>query len=285
MKLVRHGERGAERPGLIDESGVIRDLSDLIPDIGGATLLAPQLNQLRSLNARGLPAVPAGERLGSPVADVGKIICVGLNYHDHAEESGMKVPDEPVLFTKAVSAINGPNDTVVLPKNASKGDWEVEMVAVIGRQASYVEPDEALDYVAGYCLGNDVSERAFQLEGSGQWLKGKSCDTFAPIGPWLVTTDEITDPHALDIWLDVNGVRYQDSNTGLMIFSVAEIISFITRFMSLQPGDLVFTGTPPGVGMGQNPQVWLQPGTELRCGITGLGEQQQQVASCEDHDG
>ncbi len=285
MKLVRHGERGAERPGLIDESGVIRDLSDLIPDIGGATLLAPQLNQLRSLNARGLPAVPAGERLGSPVADVGKIICVGLNYHDHAEESGMKVPDEPVLFTKAVSAINGPNDTVVLPKNASKGDWEVEMVAVIGRQASYVEPDEALDYVAGYCLGNDVSERAFQLEGSGQWLKGKSCDTFAPIGPWLVTTDEITDPHALDIWLDVNGVRYQDSNTGLMIFSVAEIISFITRFMSLQPGDLVFTGTPPGVGMGQDPQVWLQPGTELRCGITGLGEQQQQVASCEDHDG
>jgi len=285
MKLVRHGERGAERPGLIDESGVIRDLSDLIPDIGGATLLAPQLNQLRSLDARGLPAVPAGARLGSPVADVGKIICVGLNYHDHAEESGMKVPDEPVLFTKAVSAINGPNDTVVLPKNASKGDWEVEMVAVIGRQASYVEPDEALDYVAGYCLGNDVSERAFQLEGSGQWLKGKSCDTFAPIGPWLVTTDEITDPHALDIWLDVNGVRYQDSNTGLMIFSVAEIISFITRFMSLQPGDLVFTGTPPGVGMGQNPQVWLQPGTELRCGITGLGEQQQQVASCEDHDG
>jgi len=284
MKLVRHGERGAERPGLIDESGVMRDLSGLIPDIGGATLLPPQLNQLRSLNARGLPAVPAGTRLGSPVADVGKIICVGLNYHDHAEESGMKVPDEPVLFTKAVSAINGPNDTVVLPKNASKGDWEVEMVAVIGRQASYVDPDEALDYVAGYCLGNDVSERAFQLEGSGQWLKGKSCDTFAPIGPWLVTTDEITDPHALDIWLDVNGVRYQDSNTGLMIFSVAEIISFITRFMSLQPGDLVFTGTPPGVGMGQNPQVWLQPGTELRCGITGLGEQQQQVASCEDRD-
>jgi 2-keto-4-pentenoate hydratase/2-oxohepta-3-ene-1,7-dioic acid hydratase in catechol pathway len=284
MKLVRHGERGAERPGLIDESGVIRDLSGLIPDIGGATLLPPQLNQLRGLDARGLPAVPAGARLGSPVADVGKIICVGLNYHDHAEESGMKVPDEPVLFTKAVSAINGPNDTVVLPKNASKGDWEVEMVAVIGRQASYVEPAEALDYVAGYCLGNDVSERAFQLEGSGQWLKGKSCDTFAPIGPWLVTTDEITDPHALDIWLDVNGVRYQDSNTGLMIFSVAEIISFITRFMSLQPGDLVFTGTPPGVGMGQNPQVWLQPGTELRCGITGLGEQQQQVASCEDRD-
>jgi 2-keto-4-pentenoate hydratase/2-oxohepta-3-ene-1,7-dioic acid hydratase in catechol pathway len=284
MKLVRHGERGAERPGLIDESGVIRDLSGLIPDFGGATLLPPQLNQLVGLNARGLPAVPAGARLGSPVADVGKIICVGLNYHDHAEESGMKVPDEPVLFTKAVSAINGPNDTVVLPKNASKGDWEVEMVAVIGRQASYVEPAEALDYVAGYCLGNDVSERAFQLEGSGQWLKGKSCDTFAPIGPWLVTTDEITDPHALDIWLDVNGVRYQDSNTGLMIFSVAEIISFITRFMSLQPGDLVFTGTPPGVGMGQNPQVWLQPGTELRCGITGLGEQQQQVASCEDRD-
>jgi len=284
MKLVRHGERGAERPGLIDESGAIRDLSAVIPDISGATLSPSQLDELCSLFIQDLPSIPLGTRLGPPVAEVGKIICVGLNYHDHAEESGMEVPDEPVLFTKAVSAINGPNDTVVLPKNASKGDWEVEMVAVIGRQASYVEPDEALNYVAGYCLGNDVSERAFQLEGSGQWLKGKSCDTFAPIGPWLVTNDEITDPHALDIWLDVNGVRYQDSNTSLMMFSVAEIISFITRFMSLQPGDLVFTGTPPGVGMGQNPQVWLQPGAEMRCGITGLGEQQQQVVSWEDRD-
>ena len=282
MKLVRHGERGAERPGLIDEGGVIRDLSAVIPDINRATIAPSQLKELRSLLVRGLPAVPAGARLGPPVADVGKIICVGLNYHDHAEESGMEVPDEPVLFTKAVSAINGPNDTVVLPKNASKGDWEVELVAVIGREASYVEADEALDYVAGFCLGNDVSERAFQLEGSGQWLKGKSCDTFAPIGPWLVTTDEITDPHALNIWLDVNGVRYQDSNTSLMMFSVAEIISYISRFMSLQPGDLVFTGTPPGVGLGKNPQVWLQPGAEMRCGITGLGEQQQRVVAWED---
>ena len=282
MKLVRHGERGAERPGLIDEGGVMRDLSAVIPDINRATIAPSQLKELRSLLVRGLPAVPAGARLGPPVADVGKIICVGLNYHDHAEESGMEVPDEPVLFTKAVSAINGPNDTVVLPKNASKGDWEVELVAVIGREASYVEADEALDYVAGFCLGNDVSERAFQLEGSGQWLKGKSCDTFAPIGPWLVTTDEITDPHALNIWLDVNGVRYQDSNTSLMMFSVAEIISYISRFMSLQPGDLVFTGTPPGVGLGKNPQVWLQPGAEMRCGITGLGEQQQRVVAWED---
>jgi 2-keto-4-pentenoate hydratase/2-oxohepta-3-ene-1,7-dioic acid hydratase in catechol pathway len=282
MKLVRHGERGAERPGLIDESGVIRDLSAVITDINRATLAPSQLEKLRGLFIQGLPAVPEGVRLGPPVADVGKIICVGLNYYDHAEESGMEVPDEPVLFTKAVSAINGPNDTVVLPKYASKGDWEVEMVVVIGREASYVEPDEALDYVAGFCLGNDISERAFQLEGSGQWLKGKSCDTFAPIGPWLVTNDEITDPHALDIWLDVNGVRYQDSNTSLMMFSVAEIISFISRFMSLQPGDLVFTGTPPGVGMGQNPQVWLQPGADLRCGITGLGEQQQRVVTWED---
>ena len=196
----------------------------------------------------------------------------------------MEVPDEPVLFTKAVSAINGPNDTIVLPKNASKGDWEVELVAVIGREASYVEPGEALDYVAGFCLGNDISERAFQLEGSGQWMKGKSCDTFAPIGPWLVTTDEITNPHALNIWLDVNGVRYQDSNTNLMIFTVAEIISFISRFMSLQPGDLIFTGTPPGVGLGKNPQVWLQPGAEMRCGITGMGEQQQHVVAWEDRD-
>jgi ureidoglycolate lyase len=284
MKLVRHGERGAEHPGLIDKNGVIRDLSAVIPDINRATIAPSQLDELRSLLVQALPAVPAGARLGPPVADVGKIICVGLNYHDHAEESGMDVPDEPVLFTKAVSAINGPNDTIVLPKNASKGDWEVELVAVIGREASYVEPGEALDYVAGFCLGNDISERAFQLEGSGQWMKGKSCDTFAPIGPWLVTTDEITNPHALNIWLDVNGVRYQDSNTNLMIFTVAEIISFISRFMSLRPGDLIFTGTPPGVGLGKNPQVWLQPGAEMRCGITGLGEQQQRVVAWEDRD-
>lgn len=284
MKLVRHGKRGAERPGLIDESGMIRDLSAVVADISGETLNPAQLKELRQLLQEDLPAVPAETRLGPPVAMVGKIICVGVNYRAHAKESNQEVPDEPVLFTKAVSAINGPNDAIMLPRNSSKADWEVEMVAVIGREASYVQPDEALDYLAGFCLGNDVSERAFQLEGSGQWLKGKSCDTFAPIGPWLVTADEITDLHALNIWLEVNGVRYQDSNTGLMIFSVAEIISFISRFMSLQPGDLVFTGTPPGVGLGQNPPVWLQPGVEIRCGITGLGEQRQRVVAWQDRD-
>lgn len=284
MRLVRHGQRGHECPGLIDEDDVIRDLSGKIPDINGLTLSPSRLKEIRSLDSHCLPALPAGTRLGPPVAEVGKIVCVGLNYRDHAEESKMEIPDEPVLFTKAVSAINGPNDTIILPQKATKGDWEVEMVAVIGRLASYVEPEEAMDYVAGFCLGNDVSERSFQLEGSGQWLKGKSCDTFAPIGPWLVTTDEIIDPHSLNIWLDVNGVRNQDSNTGLMIFSVAEIISFISRFMSLHPGDLVFTGTPPGVGMGQNPQVWLKPGDHMRGGISGLGEQQQRVVAWEDRD-
>jgi 2-keto-4-pentenoate hydratase/2-oxohepta-3-ene-1,7-dioic acid hydratase in catechol pathway len=258
---------------------MIRDLSGVISDICGATLAPGQLHKLRQLDLGTLPLVPAGVRLGPPVSAVGKMVCVGLNYHAHAEESKMSVPDEPVLFTKAISAINGPNDAVVLPKGASKGDWEVELVAVIGRRASYVEVDEALDYVAGFCVGNDVSERAFQLEGTGQWLKGKSFDTFAPVGPWLVTRDEIPDPHALDIWLEVDKVRYQDSHTSQMMFSVAEIISFISRFMSLQPGDMVFTGTPPGVGLGQNPQVWLQPGATMRCGISGLGEQQQRVVS------
>jgi len=282
MKLVRFGERGKERPGLIDRDGVLRDLSGVISEIDGMALAPAQLAMLAALETESLPAVTTDVRLGPPVASVGKIICVGLNYHDHAEESGMDVPDEPVLFTKATSAINGPNDPVVLPKGASKGDWEVEMVAVIGRRASNVTEQEALDYVAGLCLGNDVSERAFQLEGSGQWLKGKSCDTFAPIGPWLVTTDEIPDPHSLDIWLEVDGHRYQDSNTGLMMFKVAEIIAFISRFMSLCPGDLVFTGTPPGVGLGQVPQVWLHPGATMRCGVSGLGEQRQTVLAWED---
>jgi 2-keto-4-pentenoate hydratase/2-oxohepta-3-ene-1,7-dioic acid hydratase in catechol pathway len=284
MKLVRHGDRGLEHPGLIDDDGVIRDLTGVVPDINGATLVPAQLAELRQLRPQTLPIVSAGTRLGPPVTHVGKIICVGLNYHAHAEESGMEVEDEPVLFTKATSAIAGPTDLIVLPKGATKGDWEVELVTVIGQRASNVETAAALDYVAGFCLGNDVSERAFQLEGSGQWMKGKSCDTFAPIGPWLVTRDEIPDPHALDIWLEVDGVRFQNSNTRLMMFGVAEIISFISRFMSLLPGDLVFTGTPPGVGMGQNPPVWLRPGCSMRCGINGLGEQQQRVVAFEDRD-
>jgi len=277
MKLVRFGEVGAERPGLIDDDGVIRDLSAVVKDIDGSTITPSKLKELSGINPKDLPAVPSDTRLGPPVNAVGKIICVGLNYHEHAEESDMAVPDEPILFTKATSSINGPYDPVVLPKSASKGDWEVEMVAVIGKRASYVEVDDAMDHIAGFCLGNDISERAFQLEGTGQWLKGKSCDTFAPIGPWLVTRDELPNPGSLDIWLEMNGQRYQDSNTGLMMFGVAEIVSFISRFMSLMPGDLVFTGTPPGVGMGQNPPVWLRAGAELRCGITGLGEQRQDV--------
>ena len=277
MKLVRFGEAGAERPGLVDDDGVIRDLSAIVTDIDGSTISPSQLEKLQNVSPKDLPAAPSGTRLGPPVNGVGKIICVGLNYHEHAEESHMAVPDEPILFTKATSSINGPFDPVVLPRGASKGDWEVEMVAVIGKRASYVEVEDAMDHIAGFCLGNDISERAFQLEGTGQWLKGKSCDTFAPIGPWLVTLDELPDPGSLDIWLEMNGQRYQDSNTGLMMFGVAEIVSFISRFMSLMPGDLVFTGTPPGVGMGQNPPVWLKPGAELRCGVTGLGEQRQDV--------
>lgn len=279
MKLVRFGPQGAERPGLIDDTGAIRDLSAVIPDINGTTLAPSQLETLRTVNPAELPIVAAGTRLGPPVAGVGKLICVGLNYHLHAEEAGMAAPDEPVLFCKATSAIHGPNDTIILPKGSAKADWEVELVAVIGKKANYVEVDDALNHVAGFCLGNDISERAFQLEGTGQWLKGKSCDTFAPIGPWLVTRDEMADPNGLDIWLEVNGKRYQDSNTGLMMFSVAEIISFISQFMSLLPGDLVFTGTPPGVGLGQKPPVWLQAGEELHCGITGLGEQRQSVVN------
>jgi 2,4-diketo-3-deoxy-L-fuconate hydrolase len=277
MKLVRFGKAGDESPGLVDDDGVIRDLSAIVSDIDGSTITASQLEKLRSVNPQDLPAAPPGSRLGPPVNGVGKIICVGLNYHEHAVESDMAAPNEPILFTKAISSINGPFDPIVLPKGASKGDWEVELVAVIGKRASYVEAENAMDHIAGFCLGNDISERAFQLEGTGQWLKGKSCDTFAPIGPWLVTRDELQDTASLDIWLEMNGQRYQDSNTSLMMFGVAEIISFISRFMSLMPGDLVFTGTPPGVGMGQNPPVWLKAGAELRSSVTGLGEQRQIV--------
>lgn len=277
MKLVRFGAAGAERPGLVDDEGIIRDLSAIITDIDGSTISPSQLEKLHNVNSKDLPAAPPGTRLGPPVNGVGKIICVGLNYHEHAKEADMSVPDEPILFTKATSSINGPFDPVVLPKGASKGDWEVELVAVIGKRANYVAVEDAMDHVAGFCLGNDISERAFQLEGTGQWLKGKSCDTFAPIGPWLVTLDELPDPGSLDIWLEMDGHRYQGSNTSLMMFGVAEIISFISHFMSLMPGDLVFTGTPPGVGMGQKPSVWLKAGSVLRCGVTGLGEQCQDV--------
>lgn len=281
MRLVRYGEQGSEAPGILDADGVIRDISDYVDDIHGDALASQILDTFKALDLSTLIAVEGHPRLGPPVANVGKIICVGLNYRAHAEESNLEIQDEPVLFTKATSAIIGPTDTVILPKGASKADWEVELVAVIGSRASYVETAEAMNYVAGFCVGNDLSERAFQLQGSGQWLKGKSADTFAPIGPWLVTTDEVCGDDGLDIWLEVDGRRYQNSNTRLMMFGVAEIVSYISGFMTLMPGDLVFTGTPPGVGLGQEPQVWLQPGSQMRCGITGLGEQNQSVVAWE----
>lgn len=278
MKLVRYGDRGAERPGLIDAAGILRDLSGEIDDVRAELLDPAVLVELGNLDPQSLPEVNGSPRIGAPVSGIGKIICVGLNYTEHAEESRMEVPDEPVLFMKATSAINGPYDDLVLPRGAAKADWEVELVAVIGTRASYVTVENALQHVAGYCVGNDVSERAFQLEHGGQWLKGKSADTFAPIGPWLVTSDEVSGIDS-DIWLEVDGVRQQESSTSNMIFGVAEIISYISRFMTLLPGDLVFTGTPPGVALGKPQPNWLQPGSRIRCGIEGLGEQNQVVVS------
>jgi 2-keto-4-pentenoate hydratase/2-oxohepta-3-ene-1,7-dioic acid hydratase in catechol pathway len=233
------------------------------------------LAKLRAIDPASLPLVAGAPRLGPCVTGVGKFMCIGLNYSDHAAESGMLVPAEPVLFMKATSAISGPNDDIVIPRGSKKTDWEVELGAVIGKKAKYVSVDEALDYVAGYCVINDLSERAFQLESTGQWVKGKSCDSFGPLGPWLVTQDEVTDPQALSMWLEVNEHRYQNGNSKTMIFGVAEIVSYLSRFMSLQPGDVISTGTPPGVGLGQNPQVYLKPGDLVRLGIEGLGEQRQ----------
>ena len=248
-------------------------------DIGGAVLDDGELDRLRALDPASLPKVDDTVRIGPCVAGVGKIVCIGLNYSDHAAEAGMEVPPEPVLFFKATSAICGPNDNVVLPRDSVKSDWEVELGIVIGSRASYVEEDDALDHVAGYCLVNDVSERQFQLGGTGQWVKGKSADTFAPIGPWVATKDEIPDPGALDMWLEVDGHRYQDGNTRTMIFGVKTIVSYVSRHMTLMPGDVIPTGTPPGVGAGQKPQVFLKPGNVMRLGIPGLGEQRQAVVA------
>ena len=276
MKLVRYGNTGSEKPGLIDAEGRIRDLSSIVSDISGATLLPEGLEALRKIDPASLPLVPEGVRFGPCVGQVGKFICVGLNYADHAAESGMEVPSEPVLFFKATSAICGPNDDVIIPRTSVKTDWEVELGVVIGREARYVSVDEALDHVAGYCVINDLSEREFQLERGGQWVKGKSADTFGPIGPWLVTRDDVPDPQNLDIWLEVDGVRHQNGNTRTMIFGIAHIVSYISQFMSLQPGDVISTGTPPGVGLGMKPEpVYLRAGQKMRLGIEGLGEQQQ----------
>ena len=278
MKLLRFGPSGKEKPGVIDSQGDMRDLSGVIPDVAGDAIHPDALARLRALDPATLPRVERGARIGPCVSGVGKFICIGLNYSDHAAESGMAVPAEPILFMKATSAICGPNDGILIPRGSQKTDWEVELGVVIGKTARYVSEADALAHVAGYCVINDLSERAFQLEGTGQWVKGKSADTFGPIGPWLVTTDEIADPQNLDLWLEVDGRTYQRGTTSHMIFTVPRLVSFITRFMSLHPGDIISTGTPPGIGMGQKPDpIYLRPGNHVRLGIQGLGEQNQRV--------
>lgn len=279
MKLLRYGAPGRERPGLLDDHHQIRDLSSLIEDLAGSALGPDSMARIRAIDPATLPPVEGNPRFGPCVARVGKFICVGLNYSDHAAESGMTVPPEPIIFMKATSCLSGPNDDIVIPRGSMKTDWEVELGVVIGARAKYVEEGDALAYVAGYCLVNDVSERTFQLEGSGQWVKGKSADTFGPIGPWLVTPDEIPDWRGLHMWLDVDGHRYQDGNTKTMVFGVPFLISYLSRFMSLQPGDVIATGTPPGVGHGQKPPVYLRAGNQVRLGIEGLGEQRQRVVA------
>ena len=279
MKLLRFGPTGQEKPGLMDDAGHIRDLSRVVDDIAGEVLNDAALEVLRSVDIAGLPVLPADTRLGPCVGNVGKFICIGLNYADHAAESGMELPQEPVIFFKATSAIMGPNDNVEIPRKSVKTDWEVELGVVIGKHAKYVTEADALDYVAGYCVVNDLSERDFQLHRSGQWVKGKSADTFGPIGPWLVTRDEVTDPQDLSMHLEVNGHRYQDGSTKTMHFGVATVIAHLSQFMSLQPGDVISTGTPPGVGMGQKPETYLKPGDEIELGIKGLGTQTQKVVA------
>ena len=278
MKLLRYGAPGQERPGLIDSQGRLHDLSAHVGDIDGAALQPAVLERLAGLDANALPLVDGSPRIGPCVGGVGKMVCVGLNYADHAAESGMQVPKEPVLFLKPSSAICGPNDEVQIPPGAAKVDWEVELGVVIGSKARYVSQADAISHVAGYCVVNDLSEREYQLERGTQWDKGKGCDTFGPTGPWLVTRDEVPDPQALDLWLEVDGRRYQNGNTRTMVFDVATLVSYISHFMSLQAGDVISTGTPPGVGMGQKPSpIYLRAGQEMRLGVAGLGEQRQRT--------
>ena len=277
MKLVRYGELGSEKPGLIDGDGNLRDLSAQVADIDGSVLDEASLDRLKALDPASLPAVSGSPRMGCPVANISKLLCVGLNYSDHAIETGMAIPAEPVLFMKATTSLNGPNDTVVLPKNSVKSDWEVELGIVIGKRASYVDEADAMDYVAGFTVVNDVSERFSQLESTGQWVKGKSADTFCPVGPWVVTKDEIADPQKLGIWLELNGKRVQDGNTNTQIFDVKTVVSYVSRHMTLLPGDVIPTGTPPGVGAGMKPPLYLKDGDVMRLGIDGLSEQQQNV--------
>ena len=277
MKLLRYGPVGQEKPGLLDASGVIRDLSGVIADVNGANLGEDTLAKLRALDINALPKVDGSPRIGACVGSIGKFVCIGLNYADHAAESGMPIPAEPVVFNKWTSAVVGPNDDVRIPRDSVKTDWEVELGVVIGKAASYVSEADALSYVAGYCVINDVSEREYQIERGGTWDKGKGCDTFGPTGPWLVTADEAGDPQNLRMWLEVDGKRYQDGSTTTMIFTVAQIVAYLSRFMTLYPGDVISTGTPPGVGMGQKPPVYLRAGQVMRLGIEGLGEQEQRV--------
>ena len=277
MKLLRHGPRGAERPGLLHTDGTIRDLSGRVPDIGGAVLSDAGLAALRGIDAGSLPVVDPATRLGPCVAGTGKFICIGLNYADHAAESGMEVPPEPVIFMKATSAICGPNDPIVIPRGSEKTDWEVELAVIIGTAAKYVSEGEAMAHVAGYAVTNDVSERAFQIERSGQWTKGKSCDNFGQIGPWLVTRDEVANPQALKMWLKVNGKTMQDGSTRTMVYGVKYLVSYLSQFMTLHPGDVISTGTPPGVGLGMKPPRYLKAGEVVELGIEGLGSQRQDV--------
>lgn len=277
MKLVRYGSPGSERPGIIDSQGRIRDLSAVVPDIDPSIFDPDTLRLVENIEIDSLPVASPSSRLGPCIKGVGKIICVGLNFSDHAKESGMEVPPEPILFMKATTSITGPHDDVLLPRGSVKTDWEVELAVVIGRLARYVSEADAMEYVGGYCVLNDLSEREYQLERHGQWVKGKSCDTFAPLGPWLVTRDEIADPHALGMWLEVNGHRFQDGNTATMVHRIPSLISYISQFMTLEPGDVISTGTPPGVGLGLTPPTYLRAGDVMQLGIEGLGTQHQLV--------
>ena len=279
MKLLRFGNSGEEKPGMIDENGKIRDLSDVIDDINGNTISPESLDKLKSLDVSSLPQVTGNPRIGPCVNKVGKFLCIGLNFSDHAAETGLEPPEEPILFSKATSAIIGPNDNVEIPRTSTATDWEVELGVIIGKKAKYISEAEAKDYIAGYCVVNDVSERDFQIKRSGQWTKGKSCDTFGPIGPYLVTTDEIEDVQNLSMYLDVNGKRMQTGSTKTMIFSAYHIVHYLSQFMTLFPGDVIATGTPPGVGMGMQPPVYLKPGDVMKLGIDKLGDQEQKCVS------
>lgn len=282
MKLLRYGEKGQERPALLDDNGDLRDLSAIVSDIAGEAISPQNIARLQDIDPSTLPLVTGSPRIGACVGQVGKFICIGLNYADHAAETGAAIPAEPVVFNKWTSAIVGPNDAIEIPRNSRKTDWEVELGVVIGKGGRYISESDALEHVAGYCVINDVSEREFQLELGGTWDKGKGCDTFGPLGPWLVTRDEIADPHQLDLWLEVDGKRYQNGNTRTMIFQIPKIVSYLSQFMSLQPGDVISTGTPPGVGLGIKPEpVYLRAGQHIRLGISGLGEQNQRTVDAD----